>query len=41
LDALYAVERLVSEAGVRDDDITKQADNSEPVIKRVYKHKGK
>jgi hypothetical protein len=30
-----------SEAGVSDDDITKQAGNTGPVVKRVYKRKGK
>jgi hypothetical protein len=29
------------EAGVSDDDITKQAGNSVAVMKRVYKRKGK
>jgi hypothetical protein len=40
-DALYAVEQLASEAGVSDDDIAKQAGNSEAVKKRVHKRKGK
>ena len=30
-----------SEAGVSDDDITKQAGNSDEVMKRVYKRKGR
>jgi hypothetical protein len=40
-DALYAVEQLASEAGVSDDDIAKQAGNSEAVKKRVDKRKRK
>jgi hypothetical protein len=32
---------LASEPVVSDDDITKQAGNSEAVKKRVHKHKGK